>query len=121
MAKSKASFEKNNTKTSIDFDQWVELAKTDPQGFEAKRTEWIEATIDTIAPHKQHRMRCLQWKIDQIRDRAASPMDACIQISEMMWDSLTGSGGLKDALEHLGNGQPTAMPKARVLKFEASR
>jgi hypothetical protein len=106
-------------KSLIDFDQWAELARTDPDAFEARRTEVIEAFIAGMPAHKQQRMRCLQWKIDQVRNRSANPVAACIKLSEMMWDSLVGPGGLREAFENLHNGHYQQPPKAEVLTFRA--
>jgi hypothetical protein len=105
----------------IDFDQWADLAKTDPDAFEARRAEAIEAMIQRMPDHKQQRMRCLQWKIDQVRGQAGNPMAACIKISEMMWDSLVGPGGLKDALERVGDRDFAPLPKAPVLELRVNR
>jgi hypothetical protein len=104
-------------KPLIDFDQWSELAKSDPEAFELKRAELIEQVIQRMPAHKQHRMRCLQWKIDQVRDRAANPVAACVKLSEMMWDSLVGPGGLREVLDRLHTGDYQTPPKARVLEL----
>ena len=77
----------------IDFDEWVSLAKSDPEKFEAKRSEIIEAAISCHNPARQQRLRRLQWKIDQVRGLSPTPLAACIKISNMMWDSLSGPGG----------------------------
>ena len=108
-------------KPLIEFDDWAELAQSDPEGFEARRQQAIDALIARMPEHKQQRMRCLQWKIDQVRDRAGSPMAACIKLSEMMWDSLTGPGGLKEALDRMSNENAAPLPNADILTFEAHR
>jgi hypothetical protein len=108
----------NTQKSLVDFKTWSELAQSDPDVFEARRAEIIEQMIQRIPAHKQHRMRCLQWKIDQVRAQASNPLSACITLSEMMWDSLAGPGGLRETLERLGNGNFEPTPKARVLDFE---
>ena len=105
-------------KSLVDFDQFSELAKSDPNAFEAKRAEVIEQMIGRMPAHKQHRMRCLQWKIDQVRMQAGNPMAACIKLSEMMWDSLVGPGGLREVLERVGDGTFEPPVKASVLAFE---
>ncbi|MCO6413117.1 MAG: DUF3135 domain-containing protein [Thiogranum sp.] len=105
----------------IDFDQWSELARRDPAAFEARRSEVIEEIIAAMPAHKQHRMRCLQWKIDQVRNQCATPMAACIKLSEMMWDSLIGPGGLNDTLQQLRSGDYEPPASARVLEFRSVR
>ena len=107
-------------KPLVDFDQWAVLAKTDPAAFEAKRAEVIEDMIQRMPAHKQQRMRCLQWKIDQVRNQAANPMAACIKLSEMMWDSLVGPGGLREVLERVGEQNFEPPPKADVLDFRST-
>jgi len=102
----------------VDFDTWSELAQSDPEAFEARRAEVIEQMIQRMPVHKQHRMRCLQWKIDQVRARTSNPLSACIKLSEMMWDSLAGPGGLRETLERFGKGSFEPKPKARVLDFD---
>ncbi|VAW79041.1 hypothetical protein MNBD_GAMMA15-2576 [hydrothermal vent metagenome] len=108
-------------KPLIEFDDWAELAQSDPEAFEARRKQAIDALIARMPEHKQQRMRCLQWKIDQVRDRTKSPMAACIKLSEMMWDSLTGPGGLKDALDRMSIENPAPLPNADILAFDAPR
>ncbi len=108
----------NTQKPLVDFDTWSDLAQSDPQAFEARRAEIIEQMIQRMPAHKQQHMRCLQWKIDQVRAHASNPLSACIKLSEMMWDSLTGPGGLRESLEQLGKGNFEPPPKARVLNFD---
>ncbi len=108
----------NTHKSLVNFDQWSELARTDPEAFEQKRAEFIEQTIQRMPAHRQQRMRCLQWKIDRVRHQAANPMAACIKLSEMMWDSLVGPSGLREVLERLGESNFEPLPKAEVLELE---
>ena len=77
---------KNNFQ--INFDDWAILAKDNPDEFEEKRREHIELFIKNVPKNKQHRLKGLQWQIDQTRKLAHSPMASCIAISNMMWDSV---------------------------------
>lgn len=103
----------------FDFDTWAELAKSDPAAFERQRTDAIEEFLRQVPGERRQRLRCLQWRIDHTRERAANPMSACLRISQMMWDSLLGDGGLLEALERLRRPcSPTvARPRAKVLDF----
>lgn len=101
----------------IDFDAWTALAQRDPGAFEQRRAEVIEDFLQQIPADRQLPLRRLQWRIDRTRERAANPMSACIQISQMMWDSLLGDGGLLDALEQNGPAPAPAQPRAHVLPF----
>lgn len=113
-----------NPSQDFDFDAWAELAKRDPAAFEQLRSDTIEALLQQVPANRQHRLRGLQWRIDRTRERASNPMAACIRISQMMWDSLLGPGGLLDALERIrAPEQPPATappPQARVLDFPHS-
>ncbi len=74
--------------SNIDFDRWSEIARTDPETFEAMRTEIISACIEGAPRDRQQRMRGLQWQIDCLRAQSNNPLSACLKISRMMWDSL---------------------------------
>lgn len=82
----------------FDFDAWARLFVEDPQTFEIQRTHAIEQLIRQAPCHKQHRLRCLQWKLDQIRATAPSPLAASLRMNRLLWDSLAGQGGLIERL-----------------------
>ena len=85
----------------MDFDAWMAIAEKDPQGFEEMRRAAIEAVIERAAPASRVRLRRLQWRIDQERRLAPTPMSACIRLSNMMWRNVLGPGGLQERLEEL--------------------
>ncbi len=72
-----------------DFDEWVNLAKNDPEEFEAKRLRKIETFFNGVPAERQQRLKGLQWQVDQARKLAHSPMASCIAISTMMLDSVS--------------------------------
>ena len=110
----------------FDFDEWSRLAKSDPAAFEARRLALIEEYLGQFAPLDQRRLRGLQFRIDMERRRARTPMAACLRLSSMMWDSVLGNRGLKNAMERLlGSSRTTASParhspaaSARILPFK---
>jgi len=109
---------------AFDFDELAALAARDPEGFERRRQALIEAALAEVPEaDRRERLRRLQWRIDQVRRTAGTPMAACLRISKMMWESLVGEGGLLEALERLGRADPQAPPRrqAEVLRFPAER
>lgn len=99
-----------------EFDHWARLAVVDPDAFEARRSRLVEDFISSVPPERQLRLRRLQWRIDQIRRRARTPLAACIHISRMMWDSVLGDGGLHETLNGVldGRGPSRSVPAARL-------
>jgi len=93
---------------SFDFDEWARLARTDRHAFEARRLALIEAFIRQFPGPDQRRLRGLQFRIDMERRRARTPMAACLRLSAMMWDSLLGRHGLKEAFDAFLAGRPPA-------------
>ncbi|TQV66131.1 DUF3135 domain-containing protein [Exilibacterium tricleocarpae] len=71
------------------FDVLVNLAKRDPEALERLRRKEIESVITNAPPHLQRRLRGLQFQIDSQIQIHASPLGACIKISEMMHESFT--------------------------------
>lgn len=104
--------DERRTGISLDFDAWRALASRDPARYEALRDRVIEAAIRRAPKERQHRLRCLQWRIDAVRRRARNPLAAAIRISDMMSES---AARLSEAL----NGQ-TAPDRgtARVVPFK---
>lgn len=105
---------------AFDFESWSQLANNDPEGFEARRVSAIEETIGRAPPRIQARLRRLQWKLDQVRRTSATPMAACIRMNHMMWDRVTGPGGLLETLVE-GKQRPAPKPAAKVLPFRLTR
>lgn len=119
-----------NKKTAeIDFDTWSELARNDPEAFEKMRLEAIAAVIESAPEANRERLRRLQWRIDQERRLAHTPLAACMRISRMMWRSVLGPGGLQDRfaeLQQVLHGQAVASrleqtAPARVVAFARPR
>ncbi|HEC13768.1 MAG TPA: DUF3135 domain-containing protein [Acidiferrobacteraceae bacterium] len=104
---------------AFNFDDWVDLARDDAAAFEAKRMACIEAVISRASEPNQHRLRCLQWRIEMERQRTRTPLQACLRLSAMMWDSLLNDGsGLHGALDNLAEtamGGTTPSPPAESL------
>jgi len=97
----------------IDFDLWCELARNDPEAFERKRRQVVEAVIDDMPATRQIRMRRLQWRIERVCARADNPIAASMALSSMMWDSLICQ---RDLLTSFSAGYGTAdLPTAQVL------
>lgn len=104
-----------------EFDDWAELARTDPSAFEARRRAVIDDFIASVPERNRKHLKCLQWRVDMERRRASSPMAACYQIYRMMWRSFAGDGGLmaalRDADQLCREGDSPGLRKAAVLTF----
>ncbi len=73
---------------SINFDQWRELAQRDPDAFERKRRQTVDALIERMPEPRQQRMRALQWRIEAVCAKSSNPVAAYMELSSMMWDSV---------------------------------
>lgn len=103
----------------FDFEYWAKLAREDPETFEARRAELVSALVESAPEGMRHRLRGLQWQLDQIRQRAGTPLAACMDMSRMMWENLLGEDGLLDAMYALGKrgSEAKEKPAAAVLAF----
>ena len=100
----------------FDFDAWKELAEQDPEAFERKRREAIEAAIAQAPPQMRQRLTGLQWRIEMERSKSRNPTQSFLRIYKMMWQSVYGENGLLDAL----NGKVAESRLARAPLPEAS-
>lgn len=110
--------------TDFDFDRWSSLAEHDPESFERLRCEAIDGLIESVPVHMQQRLRGLQWRIDQVRGQSRTPMDACLRLSDMMWERLVGDGSLLETLNTLldiGSEPREPKPSAEVVSLHRHR
>jgi len=116
------NLEQLKQQVNFNFDEWLALSKSDPQSFESRRLESIEEFIKSVPEDKQHRLRCLQWKIDRVREKMPTPLAACVAISDMMWDSLDKLNQLYHDCEVTsisthGKREVAPLPNARIIQF----
>jgi len=111
---------------NFDFDAWASLAQSDPEAFEAKRLHMIEQLIERAPEAMHQRLRAFQWRIDMERQRSANPLQACIRISNMMWDMIYAERGFLWSLQVMAD--PNAMriigpeePLAEVVMLKPLR
>lgn len=110
----------------VDIQTWIDLAESDPEKFEAMRAEAIERMIAASSEKHQERLRCLQWRVDRLREQSATPMAATIAISRLMWDSFYR---LHDSYQDLAGRddvprlrtQPIASESAKIIPFRPAR
>lgn len=107
-----------NQARRFDFDYWADLAGRDPEQFERDRRAALARAMRRVPPHRRQRLRGLQWRIDQVRRNARTPMAACIRISNMMWDAVHGEHGLAAVLR---NPVPRSGPTAPVIPLHRAR
>ena len=103
-----------------DFDHWTALARQNPELFETERSHVIETAIRSAPIQKQHRLRCLQWKLDQIRKTSSTPMVASLLINRLLWEKVVGKNGLLEQLNTLqtpGRRQETPPDSAEIIPF----
>jgi len=92
------------------FSEWAALARNDPGAFEALRQKKVQLLIERAPLRRRRRLEALQWRIDQERSRAPSPLEACRRLSGMMWHSVLGRGGLLESLRAPPRGDATPAP-----------
>lgn len=112
----------NKTKAKsneLNFGTWMELWQDNPETFESLRLKRINAYIESVPERHRERLRCLQWKIERVRERAANPLAATMAISEMMWSSFNDLGGRYRELADVVEGRTPAGIRrtATVLPF----
>ncbi|HKJ76196.1 MAG TPA: DUF3135 domain-containing protein [Gammaproteobacteria bacterium] len=103
----------------MDFEGWRRLAEDDPEGFERQRRATIDAAIDQAPGEQRDRLRRLQWRIDQVRERSSSPLAACVRLSNMMWERIYGKHGLLQVLEE--GKPPEEEGRSRVVALHPRR
>ena len=72
-----------------DFDVLLSMARNRPDELETLRHDLVRSVIDRCASHEgRRRLEGLQFRVDMERERARTPLAACIKVSEMMCRSM---------------------------------
>jgi len=103
---------------SLDYDGLSRLAHDDPVAYEEMRQHLIERFIDTAPGKEQPRLRGLQFRIDQVRHLAHTPLAATIKISALMWNSFLS---LNEELSGSRYAPPRQVKSAKVINFRPCR
>ncbi len=99
------------------FEHMLDMAKNDPEALEQLRLEMVRDVINAASANDRQRLHGLQFQIDGQRLVSKNPMQACIEISKMMHNSLQQ---LKTFIEgHTGEAPlPQGQPEpAKILNF----
>jgi hypothetical protein len=90
----------------FNFDEWANLAATDPAEFEKRRLAQIEALIRQSPEELHRRLRGLQFQIEMERRRAKTPMGAAVRVSSLMWEAFAGKNGFQETLNRMLSDDP---------------
>lgn len=103
-----------------------QLARDDPDAYEALRREMIDSFIDSAPPRLTPRLKGLQFRIDGIRRLSKSGLGSTIKIYEMMWQSFLGLNGTWQEMVRVKAGQASPSPagyaqisNAQILQFRS--
>lgn len=101
------------------FDTLLQIAQSDPNELEQIRERLAASTISAAPKALRPRLRGLQFRIDSTRQLAKTPLSACIQLSEMMYQSFEE---LREALNKPAAPKPETGEKssADVIPFPCS-
>ncbi len=106
----------------FNFDEWHELAKTDPTAFDKKYKSIIEDFIAKAPEERQEKLRRLQWRIDMEAQKKSS-QPSYIRIYDMMMDSIHGEFGLLESMRALTDSDQSYYDRSKtksatILKFK---
>jgi len=101
----------------FDFDTCAALAEHDPAAFEHARRAVLTSLIAAAPAEIRQRLVGLQWRLDRIRDRASSPLGACVRLSDVMWDQILGADGLVERLQELSGARPASDRASRTASI----
>lgn len=97
----------------FNFDEWAQLAKSDPAEFERHRKAVIADAIAAAPAAQQLKLHQLQWKLDAIR-ATNTPLGALLKMQEMMWDSFLNMNDQLQAFAHVFTPPPTPPKLTRI-------
>jgi len=76
-------------KNELNFEYWVDLYRDTPEEFEKQRSLIMDTVLEQMPERYRKRSEGLLFKIDAARRNPETPMKNCIEISKMMWESMS--------------------------------
>jgi hypothetical protein len=96
----------------------AQLARDDPEAYEALRQELIDDLIESAPDDIKPRLRGLQFRIDGARRCSHSAMGATLKVYSLMWESFMR---LNEEMSAFRDGAPAPAsppsPSARIIEF----
>jgi Protein of unknown function (DUF3135) len=92
------------------------LARDDPESFERLRKDLIDQLIGRAPDPLRQRLAGLQFRVDQVRRLARTPLGATVKVSSMMWSSFLRLNDGLTGRRPLDTIRP-ASPGGRVIAF----
>jgi len=100
------------------FERMMDMAKNDPEALERLRLDMVRDAINSAPEEYRQRLHGLQFQIDGKRLTSKNPMQACMEISRMMHDSLMELKTYINGLEGKEEVNVAAdLKPAKVLRF----
>lgn len=70
------------------FDELKSLAKENPEALEELRVSLVRQIINSVGdPERKRRLEGLNFVIEMNKKKAKNPLQSCLILSRMMWDS----------------------------------
>lgn len=83
------------------FDELAELARSDPEAFEALRRRLVESHIARSPVEQKLKLQRMQFRINGVLKRSSNPVHACILLQSMLAEN---TSRMSDALIGLQDG-----------------
>ncbi len=111
------------TKSTVNnnFEYLANLAASNPDKFEEHREKLINEFIQKMPSDKKDWLKKIQWRVDQARRQAKTPIGACILISNMMMESVYGRDGMLKSLESLEHGAIKPRESAKIIPISSKK
>lgn len=102
--------------SAFDFDDWMELARRDPQQFELARTKAINEACARMESDRRL-LAGLRWRIDMERARCRTPLQCCLKLYSMMWDRFLDLDRHFQDSDQIDRGSKKEGKSARIMKL----
>ena len=83
----------------LDIAGWAHLSRRDHGKYLERRSAALAGLISAAPSYIQAQLVALQKRIDSIHAREKTTIEACLKLSNMMWDIALGENGMVEQLD----------------------
>ena len=103
----------------FNFDEWAELAKSDPAEFEERRQQTLRVAVEQAPARHRRKLEGTLFRIEANRAKAKNPLHHAILAAQLMWASFEEMRASLNQVSGVGPGkrEPAARRSATITKF----
>ena len=104
----------------FNFDEWAELARSDPAEFEERRQHTLRVAVEQAPARHRRKLEGTLFRIEANRAKAKNPLHHAILAAQLMWASFEEMRASLNQVSSIGPGERAQSTEKSVARRSAT-